>query len=112
MKYRRQGKSNLDNGRTWRNWLLANSALVEASGLPQSVLQSEETFWYFVDNTYNYPAWEESPTAAWFSVDHVDLAQKRCLWSLLEKAVEDLPLDCDARTYLGDLERTYGPNTW
>jgi len=79
--------------------------------LPQDVLASEQSFWYFVENTYNYPAWQEAASRPWFSVDHLGSDQRRALWTLIQRIVQDFDDEPEQDRRLEDLRRTYGPET-
>lgn len=107
MSYRRNGKKERAKSAGQAKWLGERQALVEATGLPVDVVESEESFAYFVDHAHNQAGWlNEAP---WFTTDSLNAEQKCALWLLIQQACESLwGLD---KWSLKGLEDTYGPGT-
>ncbi|WP_144988538.1 hypothetical protein [Gimesia aquarii] len=98
MSYRRNGKKMHE----WYKWLQERKSLVATAGLPADVAESEDTFGYFVDHSYNQAGWLGK--AMWFSVDDLNSEQRAALWSLIVQAYETLWSNCSDL----NLEKTLG----
>jgi len=106
MSFRRNGKSAHENERDWNNWLASVAEFTLAVGLPQSVLESEEAWWYFVDRTYSQAGYHGRE--AWFDRDSMSPAQREAFWQLLERWLKDRWPDAPDHALQG-LHRTYDP---
>lgn len=106
MAYRR--KNDYAKRQRWNRWLESNRSLVEAAGLPGSVVLREEAFWYFLQNTYNYVAWAPAPSEPWFSVTHLDENQREALRKFITLTVREFHAG-ESEQFLLDLSPTYEP---
>ena len=106
MKFRRDGKTSLQDRKRWTSWLTVHAKLVKAAGLPSDVVLSEEKFSYFLQHTYNQDGY--LARAPWFSLDLMTNDQRRALWQLIQAAKTTLWVSRTGYS-LDDLARTFWP---
>ena len=106
MSYRRDGKTKNSQQRDWAAWLASVNGLVLAVGLPVSVLENEDSWWYFVDRTYSQAGYLGQDQ--WFEHSSLSQSQADAFWQLLSRWLSDRwP---DAPDYkIRSLEMTYRP---
>jgi hypothetical protein len=86
MAFRRDGKKAFEQARRWRNWLTTHSQLLTLSGLPPSILRSQEDWLYFL--RYGYHCDGAYPNID-FRLEDLNVSQLTNLRRLLEQTLSD-----------------------
>jgi len=104
MGFRRKGKASIAKKQDWAEWLSSVAELVQLAGLPHSVLESEEAWWYFVDRTYSQAGYLSREL--WFDYEAMYPPQRDAFWKLLSRWLKDRWPDAP-QDKLRSLQRTY-----
>jgi hypothetical protein len=86
MAFRRDGKKAFAESRRWKKWLAKHSALLASSGLPLSVLRSQDDWNYFL--SYGYHCDGAYPNID-FRLEDLNGSQLIHLRRLLEQSLSD-----------------------
>ena len=106
MSFRRDGKTKYSQQRDWAAWLASVDDLVLAVGLPKSILESEDSWRYFVDRTYSQAGYLGQDL--WFDHSSLSQSQAEAFWQLLSRWLNDHWPDAPDYT-MRSLEATYRP---
>lgn len=86
MSYRRAGKQDHQQKQSWQKWLIANRDLVAATGLPPSVVRTENDWRYFL--RYGYHCADAYPNID-FQFEDLSASQLVALQELLNATMTD-----------------------
>ncbi|TWT51477.1 hypothetical protein Pla22_42550 [Rubripirellula amarantea] len=92
--FRRPGKAIHTRRSDWQSWIAANADLVTASGLPAAAIDTEDSWWYFIDRTYTQAGC--LGTDIWFGVDFMTIDQRRSCMQLVDRWIADRASDLDS----------------
>jgi hypothetical protein len=106
MSFRRQGKKLHDLRCDWAAWLETVGDLIQAAGLPRSVVATEEAWSYFVGKTYSEAGYHQREP--WFEVRSMTASQRAAFWELLSHWLADRAPDTPEYRRRS-LEATYKP---
>lgn len=108
MSFRRDGKALHASQHAWSDWIDSVRTLVAEANVPQSVTESEENWWYFVDKTYSQAGYVGDEV--WFGYENMSSEQRIAFWHLLCRWLEDWWPDVPDYKRRS-LQASYGPSS-